>query len=355
MPIHFPALRRRRPALLALAAALPAAAFADIDLYFQANLGLESAHVDGGPGITRVSDYSSRIGLRGKELLTDGWRMVWQYETGVRLDEGSSAGFATRDSYVGMAGPLGELRLGKHDSPYKLISGPLDLFGSRTASYSTLFHNQGAGWNNGIPKFDSRLHNAVAYWTPAGRSWQLNLMYAADEKAVPGRRSPIWSGSARYTRSGLQLAAGSELRLDQNPARDRALGQQLLVSYEYAERALLGLGMERLRLAAERRSGWVAAWQHPLGGFKLKGVLAGAQSTGARDTSGRKLDNGALHWSIGFDYGLSRHFNLIAFFSRLDNDAAGSYEFTSYPLAANPQGSTGGDSNVLALGFMYKL
>lgn len=354
MSLSFPLPGRFRRLSWTLAT-LPATALADIGLYFQANLGLESAYVDGGPSITRVSDYSSRIGLRGKEVLTDGWRMVWQYETGVRLDDGSSSGFASRDSYVGVAGPLGEVRLGKHDSPYKLISGALDLFGSRTSSYSTLFHNQGAGWNNGIPKFDSRLNNAVAYWTPANRPWQLNLMYAADETATPGQRSPIWSGSARYTRAGLQLAAGSEIRLGQNPAGNRAVGNQLLASYEYAERALLGVGLEQLRLAAEHRSGWVAAWQHPVGAFRLKMVLAGAQATGARDTSGRKLDNGALHWSAGFDYGLSRHFNLIAFFSRLDNLAAGSYEFTAYPLAANPPGSAGHDSNVLALGFMYKL
>lgn len=329
-------------------------AIADTTLYVQANLGLESAQAQGSPSVTRVSDYSSRIGLRGKAPLADGWRAIWQLETGMRLDDGSSTHFASRDSYAGVAGPLGELRLGKHDSPYKLISGGLDLFGSRTASYSTLFHNNGAGWNNGLPKVDSRLNNAVGYWTPSGRNWQFNLMYGADETRSSSHHSPIWSGSARYVLGKLQLGAGAEWRPDQNSNHDAAQAWQMLAGYEFSSRTQLGAGLEYLRLAAERRPGWVVALQQPVGALQLKAVFAGAAATGAVAADGQRLDNGAWHATLGFDYGLSRHLNLIGFYSSLNNHSQGSYEFTSNPLGANPLGIAGHDSQVLALGFMYK-
>jgi len=116
------------------ALAAPVAAFAQssVTIYGRANLGLDSWKATGstaGAGTdynrrTRVFDSGSRLGFRGTEDLGGGMRAYFVMETGVNLDAGTattqagaangSAGtWASRDSFVGLAGSLGEVSWGR--------------------------------------------------------------------------------------------------------------------------------------------------------------------------------------------------------------------------------------------------
>lgn len=62
---------------------------------------------------------SSRLGFKGEEDLGGGLSAVFKLEGGMALDTGTADGFKfNRESYVGLAGGFGEIRLGKNWTAY---------------------------------------------------------------------------------------------------------------------------------------------------------------------------------------------------------------------------------------------
>ncbi|MGH8740188.1 MAG: porin, partial [Burkholderiales bacterium] len=121
--------------LLALAVAgalVPAAAMAQssVEIYGRANLSFGNWKATGSStgadfdGRMRVVDSGSRLGFRINESLGGGMRAFAVMETGVNIDSGSQAGqsggpngstgfWASRDSYLGLGGGWGDIRLGR--------------------------------------------------------------------------------------------------------------------------------------------------------------------------------------------------------------------------------------------------
>jgi predicted porin len=63
---------------------------------------------------------ASRIGFRGREDLGDGYAGVFNLENGLSVDTGAAANGGRlfgRQAYVGLAGPFGEVRLGRETTP----------------------------------------------------------------------------------------------------------------------------------------------------------------------------------------------------------------------------------------------
>ena len=66
----------------------------------------------------RVDSNSSRLGFKGSEDLGNGMTAKFQYEIGYDMTDGGAFGGA-RNSWVGLAGGFGEVRIGRHDTPAK--------------------------------------------------------------------------------------------------------------------------------------------------------------------------------------------------------------------------------------------
>jgi predicted porin len=115
--------------LAALAAAGPAAAQGTgVTLYGRVDLNVTK--FSGGPWeMTQTS--TSRIGLRGTEPLGSGWAAIFQFESRINPDTGTTeAAFWGRESWVGMRGPLGTLRLGRTLTPAQRIASNYDPHGT---------------------------------------------------------------------------------------------------------------------------------------------------------------------------------------------------------------------------------
>lgn len=73
-----------------------------------------------------VSSNSSRLGFRGQYAVNNEWDATYQLEQGFAADAGGGE-LATRNTYVGLqADWFGELRVGRHDTPFKAIGGMID-------------------------------------------------------------------------------------------------------------------------------------------------------------------------------------------------------------------------------------
>lgn len=112
----------------------------------------------------KLNDNSSRIGFRGEDSLNDDIDLVYQLEYGVSPDSDTTQ-FKSRNTYLGLSNrQYGTLLAGRHDTPFKLAKGKVDVF----------TNNSGAGLSldkigpKGFEKLgEERANNVIAYQSPA--------------------------------------------------------------------------------------------------------------------------------------------------------------------------------------------
>ncbi len=180
---------------LAVAAALaaPAVASADAILYGKLNVGINYIDQNEGfkgwglsdnqvvkyafnnqylgvtnPFITTPQGPSNRLGVKGSEDLGNGLKAIYQVELGFSISDSNNNGavnnetITMRNTFVGLSGNFGTVLMGRHDTPLKISTGPLDLFADTLADY-----------NNTVGFQDLRVDNAVAYISPNFSGFQL--------------------------------------------------------------------------------------------------------------------------------------------------------------------------------------
>ena len=110
-----------------------------------------------------VSNYS-RIGFKGEDDLTDTTKLVYQLEYGIDVDAASNQDskgkdknqFYSRNTYIGLAhNTMGTLLAGRHDTPFKLAKGGVDVFND--------YDNVGLGK---LMAGEQRVDNVIAYKSP---------------------------------------------------------------------------------------------------------------------------------------------------------------------------------------------
>jgi predicted porin len=126
-------------------------------VYGVAHASIDSIDVEGGKDDWEVESRGSRLGFKGNEDLGNGLKAVWQMEFQVDLDDvAGAANVTSRNQFVGLAGDWGTFVVGRHDTPYKISTGRLDLFADTAADY-----------NATLAFDDVRANNAIAYISPS--------------------------------------------------------------------------------------------------------------------------------------------------------------------------------------------
>src|SRR6266850_8085311 len=118
-----------------------------------------------------VSSNLSYFGFRGDHDIGGGYKMVFQVETQVdvaatpgpspvnqasqgNVDNKVLGALGSRNSYLGIAGNFGALKLGKTDAPYKLSTARMDPFSASVGDYNSIMGNTGG---DNRAEFDTRL------------------------------------------------------------------------------------------------------------------------------------------------------------------------------------------------------
>ena len=179
---------------VAAAMAVPAAAMADATLYGKLNVGISYMDQEDGfkgwglsdnqaiskgwinqgtlngdkyvavrnPFVVTPQGPANRIGVKGSEDLGNGLKAIYQIELGFSLSDSNNNGavgneaITMRNTFAGLGGGWGTVLAGRHDTPLKISTGPLDLFADTMADY-----------NNTVGFMDLRVDNAVAYISPS--------------------------------------------------------------------------------------------------------------------------------------------------------------------------------------------
>jgi predicted porin len=350
-----PSIRRFRSARiarLAFAAAVPAliacAARAESTLYGRLNLDFEYVDARTGtgrePGVTRLSSNTSRVGLRGAEPLGRGLVAVWQIESSVSGDTGSSV-LAGRETFVGIDADWGTLKVGHFLAPYDDMHA---IFGN-VPTLTTSILSTAAIWSQGtLAKvaggFDARLANSIRYDSPDLYGFLGSAQLSLGEDA---ERSHVLSLGGIYSNGpfegGVAFERNSEVRgpdLDDwaltataawNFGSVRVGGVYERLRYETPvgplTRDFFGAGATILAGPGSFYLFWGRAGNgHAPSDVRVGGLASGPGS-------------GADQYEASYTYPLSARTLAYVGFVRLANEERASYNFAINPYTA---GSTAG-------------
>jgi predicted porin len=163
-------------AMAVLAASSAAMAQSSVQVYGLVDLVLHKDK-NAATALTTGGVATSRWGLKGTEDLGGGLKAIFKLEQAFNADNGTVRGGTgfTRESYVGLGGGFGEVKLGKVWSAYDDVAGAGDsVFGANVLSPLNLVFASWAGYT-GNP------NNTIYYSTPDFGGISGAISYSLDE------------------------------------------------------------------------------------------------------------------------------------------------------------------------------
>lgn len=339
---------------LALASAFAAPAFAatsNVDVYGQINMSVESVN-DGDDRWTRmVSNNNSFFGFKGSEDLGGGLSAVWQVEMNLNTDgnvgnDWSDAGaiYGTRNTFVGLSSKsFGTVLAGVHDTPYKMATGPLDLFVGTLGDYNAIM---GSAAGNASATFDLRTANTIAYISPDFSGFNVKAAYVMGFEGNDGgddtshayslsgtyANGPLFVTAAYEKHSGVDWTVGCRhgaVCLGGSGGYDRD-AWKIGASYKFGD-LKVGAMYENMDDNADNigHYSWMLNAAYTMGAMTFK-----AEYIKASETDGGN-DNGASMYAIGMDYAMSKRTTIQLTYARLDNDDNGGWDLGQGPRVTN--------------------
>ncbi len=328
---------------------------ANVTLYGRVSTNLETAQYKGTAGSARnntVENISSRFGFRGSESLGGGMNAIFQLEAGFASDTGTGGGF-TRESWVGLEGGFGQLKLGYGLTPYDDVLGWAHHQGANSwenrnngvsggAGFAKrdLFTNYTSGANCNSSAFDARYGNSVSYQTPTMGGFVARTQYALIGENGSGSCTG-WDTALRYSGGPVRVGVAYALHKkftglgtvvaphDQDSLRGYASFDAGVVmvdatyetsrykpasgtlKYKYWELgALVPVGALKLGAQYSQRDNGLAQGYNPL----TQALTVNAATLANWNNGGGK------HLALTGDYALSKRTQFRGYYSQLKNE-----------------------------------
>lgn len=306
-----------------------------------------------------MESSNSRIGFRGIENLGNGLKALFQLEGSFAIDNGASNVANTifdQDTFVGLSGGFGTVKLGLMDSVYKSlgdrISFPFGLASGNFVSLSNILSKQGFG-SNIASRFHERRANNIRYESPEFSGFQVLANYALGE--VPGSTSSgsLYAAGVKYEAGPVYVALAHEVHRDffggslnmptaarrttagkhSNDTATRLTAQYIISPATRIEGNLARIDLDESGAAPTgdfrnyTHNTWSFGAEHKIGGFTLSATYgkanAGECTLVAVACSTRGLDGRMM--TIGGTYSLSKRTQLFAMASQMKNGPSATY------------------------------
>ena len=348
---------------------------ANVTLYGILNLDLEflsGKQADGSnPTVNRVSSNSSRFGLRGTESLGGGLNAIFQIESNVSADTGNAptSGLASRDSFVGLQGSWGTMKLGHFLTPYIDVHS---VFGNAPTLQTSVLATYSV-WSNGLDPSNggylARPGNSIRYDSPKVSGFTGSVQYATRDSsgALNGetgdhpselRHAYTLALGGTYNNGPLQIAATYEARQKLRAANLDDKAFTIAGGYDFGT-IMQGFGLrlggvyERLKYDTPtgdlRRDFWGVSGTIPAGGGKVYlfwGHAGNGMGSASDSTFVGNIGHGSQTktdmWEASYSYNLSPRTLLYAGYVRINNDARARYTFAIGPYPIAPGGKPAG-------------
>lgn len=320
--------------------------------------------------VTGMFSGNSRIGFRGTEDLGGGLKARFQAETSIAVDTGVAGGsnFWNRDTFVGLEGGFGSVRLGNMDTIFKNYGDTIAMLGVSSGTFmstSDVLRKTGFGTSSSS-SFHLRRTNSIVYETPEISGFQAGAQYSSDELTDP-RNPRVKSFGLKYDEGPWYFAVAHEIHDnlfggsknartsqrnngagDNTRARDTATQFTVewrpskqhkfefdVIRKDYKENASVAARFESYRntaylLAMENR--WGDQWRTSAHYVRAS---AGSCTLVARPCSTDGLEGSKL--AVGAAYYFSRRTYAFAAVSRVKNGKSARYDNTDLSdISSNP-------------------
>ncbi|MCL7745260.1 porin [Guyparkeria hydrothermalis] len=364
---------------VAAAVAAPAAAMADTTLYGKIHASYDFWGGDNADDQDySLASNSSRIGVKGKEEISDNLALIYQWETGIDFGgNGDGIGDKTRNTFVGFTGDWGTAIAGRHDTPFKKVGRKYDLFGDtvgdsraiiRTKNDSIRVDTNGDGvleTYDSVDDWDRRTNNTVAYMTPDLGGFSAVLAYVSDwdNGDQINNEKDAYSISAGYEIGGFMVDAAYEVHNTEESAdpamTDDSSAYRVGAGYKIGGFKIVGLYQQISDVNfydGADVDGYGVGAAYGFGNSTIK-----AQYYMHDDIDGTE-DTDADMWAVGYDYKLSKQTKIYAVYASMqtgDNMADSIAAATGHgeaPSFVGSDGTTGfgADSNAFSVGVIHK-
>lgn len=310
--------------VLATLAALPAAAMADVVISGNLAVGITNTKVDGTGSYNTNDRTSGELKFAGKEDLGNGLKSIWQIATRINLTDtpadGKNNNLASRESFVGLTGDFGTLKLGNlYHMP---TSGAMAIFEDNSATFESAIYDQGDYTNS-----------SISYKTPSVAGFTATVQHsfgpqdsdntAGSSGTAEKAKNHQQAVSLAYEGEGFSVSYdGKRTKVDaSNDSKLHELNASvsldaLTLMAGYARQNAEAAGVET------KRSGYGIAASYAMGNITPK---FGFWREGDSKTAGVSTDNGHKAYALGVDYALSKRTRAGVEFAKanFDNNATG--------------------------------
>jgi predicted porin len=326
-------------ALLATLGATSAMAQSTVTIYGRINTTVESQKdVSSTERQMVMANNSSRWGLKGTEDLGGGLKASFLLESGFGSDTGAGtpgSGFQ-RESWVGLEGGFGKLRLGNMGATaaYYASADYISMHNHDTGSSSDMFY-----------LYPGAVTNMIAYTSPTFGGFVVDAQLALKESTAAGAKNTfVLAGN--YDAGPLHLGAGyvsGPVTLNGTAFQD---------AEEYSLRGLYELGAFTVGAYFAHNNGTVAGVDTERNTYRVSGMYTMGNSefhanfgvAGKVKVGGTTVaDSNATQFTLGYNYNLSKRTKVYGYYTAISNKAAAGYNAVA----------VGEDPSIFAVGIRH--
>jgi predicted porin len=283
-----------------------------VTLYGKIDVSLMRAKTFGGTSQLTIDSGTisgSRWGIMGSEDLGGGLKANFTLEQGFSVDTGAqqTAGNAfSRQSWVGLSGGFGEVRVGKPYSAYDDVSGAINaMFDSGFSVENNFFKSTG---------YNSNPINTVRYSTPTFGGFTGAASYSLDENKTVN--TDVTSISLAY--AGGPFAAGFGYQTEGLAAGGKAKYTRLSASYDIGAAVIKGVYGNVTNPGSLKTNEYSIGVDVPISGaLTLSGSYGYSKDNAANGDEKRK------GYTLGAMYLLSKRTDLYAGLTDWDGKTSG--------------------------------
>ncbi|MDO9420608.1 MAG: porin [Herminiimonas sp.] len=341
-----------------------------------------------------MESSNSYIGFRGTEDLGNNMKAIFQLEGAFGVDDGSlsSVGFFfNRNTFLGLQGDFGRVRMGRIDTVYKNITDTMGFMGLQSGNFvsaSNILAQRGFGATS-AHRFHERPSNTIDYQSPSFGGFTAYAGYSFGEVAGDFKKGSNISTGVSYSAGPLYLAVAHEqhnkfyggsrnvplalrnitagggtgaafVAVAGTDSKDTSTRVSALYQLTSATRMEASFSMTKLgesggtagKFESYKQNNWLMGVEHTMGAWTLIGTYGRASAGSCSLVGGVACSTDGLEGSmlsLGGAYALSKRTALFALFSDMQNGKSASYSNAGQAVVP----TTGQDLSQIALGIRH--
>lgn len=326
-----------------------------LEIYGRASFSVDK--LDDGAAYNRLnlSSNASRLGFKGSKKIGN-LTGIWQVEQEIQINLDNKAStetnrLASRDTFAGLQGDFGTVRVGKFDTPFKVAREPFNLFGDQLGDMRNLTRV-------GDAKFDERLNNMLEYQTPVMNGFQGKLAYSfhsgtsATTTSGVDQNEDATSASLGYKAGNLEATLAFESYGSNTATTGKRDASRAAIGYKVTpELRVVGFYQTANSVTTSGNKNQGAE----VTGLGLEYMVTPTIALKAHYMD-RKTDvanSNANMYTVGAEYRYDKALRFYANYASVDNDSASNINPWKEGRTATPSSTTGKTASGVSLGMRY--